>query len=705
MKNVKTTFLVAAAVALAFTGCKSDPGDTPEKDAVTFSGTIKGAVQTKANNAEWDAGDAVGIYMISAGGTLADNALAENKKYVTSGNSKFSPASAADQLYYPANGAAVDFISYYPYTEVITDYTYPVDVTDQSVQAAIDFLYSDNAKAQTKAEPTANMVFEHRLSKIILNITNKTEVSLAGLTVTVTGMNTQGTFSLADGSLTVDGGSQADFDMLVAVDGATAVAEAIVLPGGTFDYVLSFTIPADQTTKTLTVTGAGFESGKKYIYEVDITDKVALNGKGTIVDWNDVPSGGLEVDKNAKPKNVPFVYRVENTGAGTPRPVLPGVDELPDVYGLPDPFAWSDGSGRVIRFEEWKHRRAEILAEIAHYELSEKPVRPSSGIAATYDGTNIVVTVVDNGQVITITSKVNMPESGEGPFPVMLGANSTPAAGTFGDCIRIPFNVRDVSAYSMFGTPDFSTHPFYKMYPELIGGGQYTAWSWGISRLIDGLELVADQIGADLEHMGIIGCSYAGKMALFGGAFDERIALTLVQESGGGGINSWRVSDQVVLDNIANGDTDTEVERINNTSYSWFSQKLKDNFMGQPHKLPYDHHELIALIAPRAVLIYGNPDYVWMADKSGYTSTMAAYEVWKAMGIEDRFGFDFSDSHGHCSMSATQAEATKLFVDKFLLGIDGDTESIRKAPAAKYLYGASVDYYSWIDTWEGHSLR
>jgi hypothetical protein len=31
-------------------------------------------------------------------------------------------------------------------------------------------------------------------------------------------------------------------------------------------------------------------------------------------------------------------------------------------------------------------------------------------------------------------------------------------------------------------------------------------------------------------------------MALFAGAFDERVALTVAQESGGGGINAWRTS-------------------------------------------------------------------------------------------------------------------------------------------------------------------
>ena len=48
----------------------------------------------------------------------------------------------------------------------------------------------------------------------------------------------------------------------------------------------------------------------------------------------------------------------------------------------------------------------------------------------------------------------------------------------------------------------------------------------------------------DLSKIVVTGCSYAGKMALFSGEFDERIALTIAQESGGGGINAWRVADK-----------------------------------------------------------------------------------------------------------------------------------------------------------------
>ena len=59
------------------------------------------------------------------------------------------------------------------------------------------------------------------------------------------------------------------------------------------------------------------------------------------------------------------------------------------------------------------------------------------------------------------------------------------------------------------------------------------------------MELVQNVLPIDLKHIAVTGCSYAGKMALFAGAFDERVALTIAQESGGGGATSWRYSHSV----------------------------------------------------------------------------------------------------------------------------------------------------------------
>ncbi|MDR0907435.1 MAG: hypothetical protein LBM63_02320 [Rikenellaceae bacterium] len=385
---------------------------------------------------------------------------------------------------------------------------------------------------------------------------------------------------------------------------------------------------------------------------------------------------------------LPLVYEVENRAEGLPVPPLPTADQAPSVATLPDPFEWSDGSGRVEKLADWTRRRGEIIAEIEHYELGAKPPRPET-LTATWSpaDSTLTVTMTQGGDTLRLSSKVVMPQ-GAGPHPVIIGVNlptgSLPPA-LFDDFIQIPFVHNQVSMHSAKDT----SNPVYRMFPSLATSGNYAAWSWGISRLVDGLELVAAEMGADVRRVAVTGCSYAGKMALFAGALDERIALTIVQESGGGGINSWRVSETL-----------GNVEKISNTNYDWFLPSLRDNFDGRADRLPYDHHELIALIAPRPVLILGNPDYGWLADQSGYVSTMAALEVWRAMGVPERIGFDFSPEHPHCLVTDSQQEAITAFIDRFFRGVeDVDTAAIRTAP----LFG-EVDYATWMP-WAGATLR
>ena len=381
---------------------------------------------------------------------------------------------------------------------------------------------------------------------------------------------------------------------------------------------------------------------------------------------------------------VPFVYTEENTGKECKKPQLPEPSNLKKVDKLPNPFEWSDGSGKIKSLEEWKCRRAEIKAEIEKYEIGTKP--ETAKVEATYNGGVLKVVISDNGQSATLSSNLKVP-SGSGPFPIIIGMNSPTGSldsSLFSDFIQVPFLHDQVAKYSMNGQKDTSA-TFYKMYPDLKNNGDYSAWAWGVSRLIDGLEQVIDQINGDLSKIVVTGCSYAGKMALFSGAFDERIALTIAQESGGGGINSWRVADTI-----------GNVEKIANTNYSWFMQYLKNNFNGKANMLPYDHHELIGMIAPRAFLAFGNPDYEWLGDPAGYVSVMAAHEIWKAMGVGDRFGFDFAAGHMHCSAAKSQTDAVKAYVDKFIRGKDGK-QSLDGHPG-------NIDASSWYSDWAGYKL-
>jgi hypothetical protein len=231
-------------------------------------------------------------------------------------------------------------------------------------------------------------------------------------------------------------------------------------------------------------------------------------------------------------QQLPFVYTVENTAADYPLPLLPSFNDLPIIPNLPDPFAWADGRGRISNLSDWRYRRAEIKAQIENYEIGEKPVRPDS-ITATYAGNVLTVKVTVNGKTLTLTTTITLP-AGTGPFPAVIGMDFIPA-GIF-DGTKIASMTFSSSQVTASNSPKI-TDLYYQLYPRLnlSNTGQYSAWSWGVSRLIDGLELVQNVLPIDLKHLAVIGCSYSGKMAIFAGAFDERIALTIGLESGGGG--------------------------------------------------------------------------------------------------------------------------------------------------------------------------
>ncbi len=385
---------------------------------------------------------------------------------------------------------------------------------------------------------------------------------------------------------------------------------------------------------------------------------------------------------NSLAQEIPLVYDVENTGADCNAPPLPAFADLPIIEPLTDPFEWSDGSSRSTDFNDWSCRRAEIKAEFEHYEIGPKPDRPND-ITASYSGGTLTVNVTVNGNTLTLTSAVTLP-SGDGPFPAVIGMGSGTGSlpsdiFTSRNIAQIPYNFGQVMAWEQVR----GSEPINALYPELTYMGAYSAWSWGVSRLIDGLELVSEDLNIDLNHLAVTGCSFAGKMALFAGAFDERIALTIAQESGGGGAAAWRVSETL-----------GEVEKLGATSHVWFMESMFQFSGSNVSKLPMDHHELMAMVAPRALLVLGNPPWVWLAGESGYVSCRAAHEVWKAFGIDDRFGFSYVGGHDHCALPTSQRPEVEAFVEKFLLDNASANTDVTIAP--EY---TSVDYARWFEWW------
>ena len=376
------------------------------------------------------------------------------------------------------------------------------------------------------------------------------------------------------------------------------------------------------------------------------------------------------------PQNkIPLVYLDEHTGKGFPAPAMPGYDQLTECRDLPNPLAWSNGQGKVSSFSEWERRRSEIAEEIQHYGIGKKPAVDKKNIKARMDGDTLIVDVTVNGQTLTLRSEIQYPKTGKAPYALMIGTSMISLPKQLFDdrpIARMTFHEKQVNDYGQWGKHhERGEHNFDRLYPDLKDNGAYSEWAWGLSRLLDGLQILGEeQTKIDMRHIGVTGCSYAGKMALYCGAFDERIALTIAQEPGGGGAAAWRKSHE----------STEKVEDIDKTDYHWFLQSQYDTFRGDSvYRLPYDQHELCAMVCPRALLLIGNPDYPWLSDPAMLASAKAARKVWQLFGIEDRMGYSIIGGHPHCMLPEKQYPEVLAFIDKFLLGKNTDTRDIQIA--------------------------
>ena len=363
---------------------------------------------------------------------------------------------------------------------------------------------------------------------------------------------------------------------------------------------------------------------------------------------------------------LPLRYQVENTGAAFAKPAMPEASQLPVIKDLPDPLKGVNG------FSDWARRRSEIAALIQHYGIGEKPAVKKENIKARMSGDTLIVDVTVNGQTLTLTSEIRYPKTGKAPYSLMIGSSMIALPRQlFEDrpIATMNFHEKQVNDYGQWGKHhERGEHNFDRLYRDLKDNGAYSEWAWGFSRLIDGLELLGPEVTKiDTKRIGVTGCSYAGKMALYCGAFDERVALTIAQEPGGGGAAAWRYSH-----------LQDSVENLDKTDYHWFLESQLTNFHGDSvYQLPYDQHELCALVCPRALLLLGNPDYKWLADDAMLVSAKAAKKVWERFGIADRMGWSIVGGHGHCQLPECQWPEVLAFIDKFLLGKDTKTSDIR----------------------------
>jgi hypothetical protein len=340
-----------------------------------------------------------------------------------------------------------------------------------------------------------------------------------------------------------------------------------------------------------------------------------------------------------------------------------------------------DGTS-VTTKADWDCRRLEIAALIQEFESGYKPNTPYSATTATYSGSTLTVTVNDNGKTISFNCSVSKP-SGTGPFPVLLTVGGS-SLGSISGVATVNIPNDDIAAQS--GGSSRGVGKFYTMYGSTHSASAMMAWAWGASRVIDAIEKTASSTNLDPTRIAVTGCSRNGKGALMCGAFDDRIDLTLPQESGSGGSASWRVSHY--MHDTLGQDTQELCQIV--TENVWFRANF-NQFCGSEDKLPTDHHELIGLIAPRAVYMIDN-NILWLGPESSWNCANAAKQIWTALGVPDKFGYSCTTGHTHCVFPSSQQTELNAYVGKYLIGGGTGTTGIMRCDP-----GFTYDQARWVD--------
>ncbi len=312
---------------------------------------------------------------------------------------------------------------------------------------------------------------------------------------------------------------------------------------------------------------------------------------------------------------------------------------------LPDPLHFADGRA-VATPADWRARRAELLEMILAIEYGHLPPAPEQVAAYLLHSLNITpeqpvmgtqykLTMAPSGFSFLVTLVL---PAGSGPFPVivngdgcwrylsneiLLSAAARGYAVAFFNRVEIvPDNgssARDMGLYTVFPDRDFAA---------------LAAWAWGYHRVIDFVQTLST---IDSSRIIVTGHSRGGKAALLAGITDERVALTVPNNSGSGGAACHRYPD---------GGGEQLRDSVQHFPY-WSASRLRD-YVGRVGELPFDQHSVLALAAPRALLCTEARADIWASPHGTRLSFEAAREVYRFLGAAQRIGIVFREGgHNH----------------------------------------------------------
>ena len=275
MKGIKA-FLLSSVLILLYC-CNSqnfvdNSNSENPKDLVFSTEVEEDDISTRKSGNTWENGDAIGVFAFESGKPQSEATLDENlanRKFVTQGNGLFTPSEG--QASYPSDKR--DVIAYYPYIDNVSvskDFTYVLDIADQSNLEKIDFLYSNNL-VNFESGVKANLSFKHALPRLNLTLVSK-EYDLTGAQVKLVGIYTKADFNLLTGKVYVDKTLKSTIPANTFGTHEAISLSALVLPTNETQTFKVAVVLADGTKFEWAVPADWkWEIGKKYTKAVQLS--------------------------------------------------------------------------------------------------------------------------------------------------------------------------------------------------------------------------------------------------------------------------------------------------------------------------------------------------------------------------------------------------------------------------------------------------
>ena len=334
----------------------------------------------------------------------------------------------------------------------------------------------------------------------------------------------------------------------------------------------------------------------------------------------------------------------------------------------PDPLILSNGKP-VKDAKTWNtKRRPELLRLFEENQYGKAPGRPAGMTFDVFDkGTPAYDGKAIRRQVTIYFSKdktgpkmdllLYLPADAAKPVPVLLNASFSANSNAVDDPgvkvgeiwgrdqKRVPAN--QGRSFGKLNVPAFlkegfgvATAYYGDIDPDFLGGiphgvralylkpgqtkpapdewGAVSAWAWGLSRAVDYLE--TDK-GVDAKKIALTGVSRLGKTVLWAGAQDERFALVIASCSGeGGAALSRRNYGETIAHLVADG------------RYPYQFAENYAKLAAHPEQSPVDGNLLVALIAPRPLLLQTGDSDKWSDPKGEFLAALSAEPVWRLFG-------------------------------------------------------------------------